>query len=88
MIGCQRAKFLADRQKYAEAIKSGETGLRTGSRIDDQDRAGANTSTPAGATANSRTRRGDRHSPGYQRDLMRARRAIAAGLAERFPRTA
>ncbi len=35
----------------------------------------------------STTRKGDRHSPGYQRDLMKARRAIASGRAERYPRT-
>ena len=35
----------------------------------------------------STTRKGDRHSPGYQRDLMKVRRAIKAGRAERYPRT-
>ena len=83
MIGCQRAKFIADRQKYAEAIKSRKTSLTTGSRIVERE-AGKATVLPVSTKSD---RRRDRHSKGYQRDLMRARRAIAAGLAERFPRT-
>ena len=34
----------------------------------------------------STSRAGDRHSLGYQRDLMRARRAVKSGRAEPYPR--
>lgn len=76
LIDCARAKRLAE----------AKSGLRTGSRINDHKAGNTPVSPVSTSSANVSTRRGDRHKPGYQRDLMRAIRAVKAGLAERYPR--
>jgi len=84
MLDCQRAKRMAEAAKLPKQPVKSKTGSRTASRFDD--RKVGNTVAPTVST-NPKGRTGDRHSPGYQRDLMRARRALAVGRAERWPRT-
>ena len=87
MVRCEVAAHFAkmalavvDAQKPVETGKEAKTGLRIGSESDE--REAGNTLAPPVSPANRHPRR-----PGYQRDLMRVRRAIASGRAERYPRT-
>ena len=87
MVRCEVAAHFA---KMALAVvdvpKSAKTGSRTGSGSDECE-AGNTPVPPVSTSVSTSDRRiGDRHSPGYQRDLMQLRRALASGRAERYPR--
>ena len=86
MLDCGRAKRMAEAANPQESLKPPKTGLRTGSRSDDQDVGDTGVkvvhagSSRHGKYADVSARRT------YRRDWQVFHRALKSGRAERYPR--